>query len=138
MIGKCIVFPDLSLQWIDWFLTFDGIDVGNIWVIFFCECRKMCFGWKFWMLFFICHDILLKVYILNVFLEERCSKNIVFYICYCKFNIEISILTIYFGKTCHRNIVYYWYFSLVGDCRNFARVFSMSFGSLRFNLFAIT
>ena len=30
------------------------------------------------MLFFVFHNILLEVYILNNFLEERCSKNIKF------------------------------------------------------------
>ena len=104
----------------NWFFTFGGINVRNIWVVLFCDCRKMCFCWKFWMC--------------SLYVQE-CSKNIVFYVCYYKFNIERSILMICFGKACHRNIMYYWYFSLVGNCKSF---FSMSFGTLRFNCFAIT
>ena len=71
------------------------------------------------MLFYVRHNILLKINILDVFFEKRCSKNVVFDICYGEIDIEESCFVIYFSETGHRNIMYYWYFSLVCNCKSF-------------------
>ena len=113
-----MVFPDLGLK-VNWFFTFNSIDVRNIWVILFCKSGKSCFCWKLWMLFYVSHNILLKIDILDVFFEKGCPKNFEFDIGYGEIDIEGSRLMIYFSETDHRNIVYYWYFSLVCNCKSF-------------------
>ena len=57
------------------------------------------------MLFYVSHNILLKIDILDVFFEKGCPKNVVFDIDYGEIDIEGSCLMIYFSETGHRIIV---------------------------------
>ena len=57
------------------------------------------------MLFYVSHNILLKIDILDVFFEKGCPKNVVFDIGYGEIDIEGSCLMIYFSETGHRIIV---------------------------------
>ena len=61
----------------------------------------MSFFWKVWVLFYVSHNVLLKIYILDVIFEKGCSKYVVFDIGYGKIDIEGSRLMVYFSETGH-------------------------------------